>query len=383
MSGERGRIVRADGTHLAVYDEACRIAEAVRVDEILHIHDEARALAACARVAKNRDAEADAVVLRMRAARRLDRLVKAQKDTVGLATGGEHGGRARIDGSRKNPSNARPTLASQGIDKNLANQARVLGGLSDEEFEAVITDARDKVKRAVCNAVREVEIRQERETYAARIEQGCTVADLKALAASGYRASVIYVDVPSRFEVYSSKGKQRSADRHYDTKTADQIKAMGLLIRSLTAKNWVLFYWTSGPYNAEAIDIIRTWKFDYSGWAFTWFKTKPSVGEVAAEDLSPADLHWGTGYTTRANAEIVLLGKRGEPRRLTEDMHSVIIAPAMAHSEKPEEVACRIERLYPGPYLELFARKPRDGWTCWGNEIQRDAMAERAKGATS
>jgi hypothetical protein len=29
----------------------------------------------------------------------------------------------------------------------------------------------------------------------------------------------------------------------------------------------------------------------------------------------------------------------------------------------------RIERLYPGPYLELFARKPRDGWTTWGDEL--------------
>jgi N6-adenosine-specific RNA methylase IME4 len=41
----------------------------------------------------------------------------------------------------------------------------------------------------------------------------------------------------------------------------------------------------------------------------------------------------------------------------------------MRHSETPEEVARRIERLYPSPYLELFARKPRDGWKTWGNEI--------------
>jgi hypothetical protein len=43
----------------------------------------------------------------------------AQRVTVGLATGGEHGGRSRIDGSRADPSNPRPTLAEAGIGKHL------------------------------------------------------------------------------------------------------------------------------------------------------------------------------------------------------------------------------------------------------------------------
>jgi hypothetical protein len=41
--------------------------------------------------------------------------MREQKETVGLATGGEHGGRTNIDGVRETPSNPRPTLASQGI----------------------------------------------------------------------------------------------------------------------------------------------------------------------------------------------------------------------------------------------------------------------------
>jgi N6-adenosine-specific RNA methylase IME4 len=51
------------------------------------------------------------------------------------------------------------------------------------------------------------------------------------------------------------------------------------------------------------------------------------------------------------------------------DVHEVVVAPVGEHSEKPDEVYRRIERLYPGPYLELFARKPRKGWTVWGNEV--------------
>jgi N6-adenosine-specific RNA methylase IME4 len=50
-------------------------------------------------------------------------------------------------------------------------------------------------------------------------------------------------------------------------------------------------------------------------------------------------------------------------------VHQVVIAPVGAHSEKPDEAYNRIRRLYPGPFLELFGRKRRDGWTVWGNEV--------------
>jgi hypothetical protein len=52
------------------------------------------------------------------------------------------------------------------------------------------------------------------------------------------------------------------------------------------------------------------------------------------------------------------------------------MAPVREHSGKPEEVRQRIERLFPGPYLELYARKPAPGWTCWGNEIPHSEFRE-------
>ena len=101
--------------------------------------------------------------------RRLGQLQQAQKESVGFNRGAASGGKKTGPrGSLVNPRDLRPTLASQGINKALAQQARTLGALSDERFEAVIDDARSKVGRAVRNAVREVEIEQERETYRAR-----------------------------------------------------------------------------------------------------------------------------------------------------------------------------------------------------------------------
>jgi N6-adenosine-specific RNA methylase IME4 len=79
------------------------------------------------------------------------------------------------------------------------------------------------------------------------------------------------------------------------------------------------------------------------------------------------------GYTSRANTEAALLATRGAPMRLANDVHQIVIAPSAAHSEKPEEARRRIERLYPGPRLELFAREAVPGWTVWGNEVAREA----------
>jgi hypothetical protein len=95
-------------------------------------------MACYARQAQNRSLEADAVEIRMRATRKLDELRQAQKGTVGLAKGGggKHGRKRVIE---------KPTLESQGIGKNLAQQARVLGAFSDEGFEKAVTRARAKV----------------------------------------------------------------------------------------------------------------------------------------------------------------------------------------------------------------------------------------------
>src|SRR5262249_2816798 len=207
MSGSARLLIR--------YDNACRaLAEARSVDEVKDVRDKAIAMAAYARQARNRDLEADAIEIRLRATRRLDQLRQAQKLTVGL----NEGGRPSKTGVSGTP--VLPTLASQGIDKNLAKQGRVLGALSNEQFESAVASARDAVTRAVKTVVRGLDIVQVRkESYE---PSGGTVSDLRALA--GQRFNVIYADPPWSFEAYSDKGKQRSPERHYDTMSLEQIK---------------------------------------------------------------------------------------------------------------------------------------------------------------
>jgi N6-adenosine-specific RNA methylase IME4 len=71
-----------------------------------------------------------------------------------------------------------------------------------------------------------------------------------------------------------------------------------------------------------------------------------------------------------------LLATRGKPKRLNADVRQGIIAPRREHSRKPDGIHQRIERLVAGPYLELFARQSRPGWTVWGNETNKFAPVQ-------
>ena len=107
----------------------------------------------------------------------------------------------------------------------------------------------------VDRAYRELVITQQRETYTSQVEAGCTVDDLNALAATGKRFSVIYADPPWTFKTYSDKGKQRSAERHYDTNGLDAIKA--LPVERLAAEDCALFLWCINPEIPEALESHR------------------------------------------------------------------------------------------------------------------------------
>jgi N6-adenosine-specific RNA methylase IME4 len=336
------------------YEDACRaLAEIRTVDEAKGIRDRSVALAVYARQAKNRDLEADAVEIRMRATRRIDELRQAQKETIGLAFGARGLGTSEAVRGIENPA---PTLASQGIDKNLAKQARALGALSGGQFEEAVNRARGNVANAVENAVREVVAASEPPRSQGR---GSRVSDLNALIAEGMKFGAIYGDPPWSFEVYSGKGKQRSAERHYDTMTLDAIKA--LPIAALAADDCALFMWAVLPDLPGALAVLEAWGFIYKTVAFTWVK----------QNKSGEGLFSGMGYWTRSNSEICILATRGAPKRLATDVHQIIMAPVGEHSRKPGEARSRIEQLVGGPYLELFARgKARPGWDTWGNEAE-------------
>jgi N6-adenosine-specific RNA methylase IME4 len=178
--------------------------------------------------------------------------------------------------------------------------------------------------------------------------------------------SCLASDVPSLFRSNSEAKPGRNARRHYKCLSMEAL--VTLPVADVAARDAFLWFWTTGPLFAIGahIPVMKAWGFKPCSVAFVWQKLNPNAPTLF---FSEQDFFFGPGLTTRQNAEYVVLGRRGRPKRLAADVRQLVIAPRAKHSQKPDEVYCRIERYCPGPRLELFAREHREGWRCWGDEL--------------
>lgn len=179
-------------------------------------------------------------------------------------------------------------------------------------------------------------------------------APFDGLRMFGYR--VIYADPAWNYD----GGGNRNCCRHYATMSPAEIAA--LPVGHLAGDSCALFMWVTDPFLAAGMEVMRAWGFRYVSVAFHWAKR-------TKRDRA---WHMGTGYGTRANVETCLFGMIGDlglPK--ARDVRRLIVEPVREHSRKPDRVAGDIERLYDGPYVELFARTKRPGWDSWGNEVDR------------
>lgn len=159
---------------------------------------------------------------------------------------------------------------------------------------------------------------------------------------------VIYADPPWQFQ---NIGFDESAEQQYPTMPIEEICA--LPVKDLIDEKAVLFLWTTNAFIEEAVQVCRAWGFEYKT-NFAWIKNKgPSIG-----------------WFTKSRHELLLIATRGEGVHPKEKLISWFQAEATKHSKKPELVYGMIEKMYSGPYIELFARQTRKGWDGWGNELQ-------------
>ena len=190
--------------------------------------------------------------------------------------------------------------------------------------------------------------------------------------------AAISIDPPWHFRArtalqMSSWTSRRDAEKHYQVMDIDDIAA--LPVGELAAPDAHLFLWITGPIIVEGkhVALLKAWGFRPSAIAFTWIKLKKSfdAGQLRILPSAESDLHVGLGLTTRKNAEFCILARRGNAKRDSKKVREVIMSPVREHSRKPDEAYARIQEYCCGPYLELFARTERPGWTVWGNETDK------------
>ena len=142
------------------------------------------------------------------------------------------------------------------------------------------------------------------------------------------------------------------AINHYNLMKLNEIKAMP--IKDLIAEDSHCWLWVTNATLRDGFDVLEAWGFIPRS-VFTWIKPR-----------------MGLGVYLRNATEHVLLGTRGKAPVLFKSQPNWLFAPRQEHSHKPEEQYAVIERVSPGPYLELFARRHQPGWDCWGAEIESD-----------
>jgi N6-adenosine-specific RNA methylase IME4 len=172
----------------------------------------------------------------------------------------------------------------------------------------------------------------------------------------------VYADPPWRFTNRTGKvaPEHRRLDR-YDTMTAPEIAA--LPVADVVAANAHLYLWVPNALLPEGLAVMQGWGFRYVS-NLVWAKRRKDGGPDGR----------GVGFYFRNVTELILFGVRGSMRTLPPARRQVNMIETMKreHSRKPDEAYDLIEECSPGPYLEMFARYPRPGWTVWGAEAAED-----------
>jgi N6-adenosine-specific RNA methylase IME4 len=186
--------------------------------------------------------------------------------------------------------------------------------------------------------------------------------DLLKLRTNIGRFSTILADPPWQFS--NSTGKMAPEHRRlrrYSTMKLKEI--LELPVAQVAADKAHLYLWVPNALIIEGLEVMKRWGFEYKT-NLVWYKIRKDGGPDGR----------GVGFYFRNVTEMVLFGTRGAKNRTLgpgRRQVNVIASRKREHSRKPDELWDLIERCSPGPYLELFARQSRNGWTQWGNEVGR------------
>jgi N6-adenosine-specific RNA methylase IME4 len=185
----------------------------------------------------------------------------------------------------------------------------------------------------------------------------------EALAAdlAGGRFGTILADPPWQF--VNRTGKVAPEHRRlgrYGTLDLAAIAALPVADHATPTAH--LYLWVPNALLPDGLSVMSAWGFAYKA-NIVWHKVRKDGGPDGR----------GVGFYFRNVTELLLFGVRGPHARTLAPGRTQVNFMATRkreHSRKPDEQYRLIESCSPGPFLELFARGPRAGWTVWGNQAE-------------
>jgi N6-adenosine-specific RNA methylase IME4 len=321
---------------LAKLDRATQmLAEARDLDDVKHIMDIAEAARTYARAARlGLDAQNHAAEICLMAKRRAGEfLAQLEKDKGGRPVKNSFSG--------ETVSQFAEAVDAAGITPVEASRFQLIASLPEDKFAEVVNEAKQSGKELTSSLVMK----------AARAEKN---ANKPAPKVPDGKYRVIYADPPWKYtsgDQHSREEQETTLGTHYGSMTIGELCA--LPIKSLAHDDAVLFMWTTSPLLEECFDVINAWGFKYKA-SIVWDKDAHNVGHYVS-----------------VRHEFLLICTRGS---CTPDsgklLPSVVKEKRGEHSVKPETFRQMIDSMYTeGKRIELFARRPADGWDVWGNDV--------------
>lgn len=184
-------------------------------------------------------------------------------------------------------------------------------------------------------------------------------ADQLRELASHRKFGTVLADPPWRFQNRTGKmAPEHKRLNRYGTMTLREI--MELPVQEIVAPTAHLYLWVPNALLLEGIEVMAAWGFSYKS-NLVWHKIRKDGGPDGR----------GVGFYFRNTTELLLFGVRGKnARTLAPGRRQVnfLATQKREHSRKPDEQYPLIESCSRGPFIELFARGPRAGWSVWGNQ---------------
>lgn len=309
------------------FDAARRaLAEARSIDEVKLVRDQAEALRLYVRQqGESLEMQNDIAEIKLRAERRAGELLT----DMPRANAEDN----LMRGPKLHDATSGPTLSGLGISRVQSHRWQAEASVPEEQFEEHVAEVRAAKS----------------DLTSAGLYRLARTLNHKALMPSPFPSGKYHVILADPPWQYANSGFEQSAESHYPTMSQEELCA--LPVGDLAGHECVLFLWATSPLLPEALQVIDSWGFEYK------------ASRVWVKERAP-----GMGWFVNTRHELLLIAVRGQGHpKVKHD--SVITGGQSRHSQKPESVYVDIELAYEGPYLELFARKPHEGWGAWGNEL--------------
>lgn len=312
--------------------EAARHAlqEAKSIDEVKDIRDKAEAMRAYAKQAKDIDMQNWAAEIRIRAERKLGEMLPG---AVSQGSGMK----------KKSHDESSLTLAELGVTPSMSSRAQIMAKVPEKEFEAAITEHKERQQELTSTTIRRLHASAKKQEEIEKIKSGEIIAPVG-------KYDVIVIDPPWQMEKIARDVAPDQADFDYPTMDESELSDLDIPAHD----DCHVFVWTTHKHLPMALRLIEKWGMNYVC-TFVWHKPG---------GFQPFGL-------PQFNCEFALYARVGTPKFVDFKAFPVCFNAARGgHSEKPEAFYELLRRVTGGRRLDMFNRRPIDGFDGWGNEVK-------------